>query len=140
MIEEGVFATQDYLVVTLTPLNHETLVHFDSNLAFHFVSDAQQLALVDDANVELGDHLARVVRVVVAELRLIVVDLLISLTEEVVEAIALDGRVASLGLGDVVAETMRVCLEGLALGLAREEEAAIFTVTHAGRHLNVFVL
>ena len=64
VIQKGILAPKNRLVITLTTLDDENLVNFDANFFSHFVFHLDQLVIADNSNVELYDHLVRVVGVV----------------------------------------------------------------------------
>ena len=89
MRQKGVFATKYDLIVRLAALNDETLVDFDTHFALHFIPQIHQLVIFDDADIELDDFAVRVVRIVATQHGLVVVNLLVSLAQELIKFIAI---------------------------------------------------
>ena len=77
----------------------------------------------DDTYVELNKHLVRVVWILAAEIRRVVIDLLICLTEEVIKSVSLNCSRAHLCFRDIVADSVRIGLVGLPFGDAWKVEA-----------------
>ena len=63
MREEGILATQDHFIITLTPFNHEALIYFDTNLTPHFLPNVDQGIFINYLDIELDYLLLRVVRI-----------------------------------------------------------------------------
>ena len=69
-----------------------------------------------------------VVRVGCSEVRLVVVNFLICLTEEIVESVPSDCRILSKCFADLVAYSMRAFLVGLTFAASREVESPGLTL------------
>jgi hypothetical protein len=93
------------------------------------------VSFVKHGHVELRHHGVRIIGVFLIKFRLIIVDPLVSLVEEVVEPITNGGFRSSEGFRDVVALAVVVMLEGLPLTFARYIKPSGFLV-HLGSLLN----
>ena len=138
VVKESILAAKHYFIITFATLNHEAFVNFNSHLFLHFVPHALQSSLVDDLDVELTKLSMRIVwvRVVancVTYLWFVVVDFLVSLTEEVIKSVSLDGWSTSHRFRNIVTQTAGVRLVWLTVGLPGEVEATSLNVSMGSR-------
>jgi len=120
--QECKFASKHCLVIVEAAFNHKHLVHGHSVILLHLFLQLHKLTLLDHINVELSHHVKGVVGIVTAHFGLPIVDLLISLRQEVVELVASRCVRFAECLRDVVTLVVAVKLDWLALGCARKVE------------------
>ena len=124
MRQEVVLASKDIEVVTFTALENQYFVCFNIKLLLELLFHAPKSTIIHDLDVELSEHTVWVVRIFGPEVRLIIVNLLICLAEEVVESVTCHCLVLPKCLGDLVTYSMRILLVGLSWAASREEEAS----------------
>ena len=124
MRQEVVLASKDIEVVAFTALENQYFVSFNIKLPLELILHAPESAIIHDLDVELSEHAVWVVRILSPEVRLVIVDFLICLAEEVIESVACHCLVLPKCLGDLVAYSMRILLVGLSWAASREEEAS----------------
>ena len=117
-------ASKDVEVVTFAALENQYFICFNIELLLELILHAPESAIIHDLDVELSEHTVWVVRVFSPEVRLIIVDFLICLAEEVVESVTCHCLVLSKCLGDLVAYSMGILLVGLSWAASREEESS----------------